>query len=213
MKKIVSLFQRNYEGDRLVRDELVAGAEWVAAGEGIATLKLDGTCCMWRDGKLWKRFELKAGKTGPVGFEAAQQPDSVTGDVPGWVPVGDGPDDARHREALAAAGGMLQDGTYELCGPKVQKNPEGYATHVLLRHGSQVLADCPRTFDALREYLRCRDIEGVVWHHHDGRMVKIKGKDFGFRRGKFDEFAIRRAHVGGGNVALAVGSIGANHDI
>lgn len=213
MKKIVSLFQRNYEGDRLVRDELVAGAEWVAAGEGIATLKLDGTCCMWRDGKLWKRFELKAGKTRPVGFEAAQQPDIVTGDVPGWVPVGDGPDDARHREALAAAGGMLHDGTYELCGPKVQKNPEGYAAHVLLRHGSQVLADCPRTFDALREYLHGRDIEGVVWHHHDGRMVKIKGKDFGFRRGKFDEFALRQAHVGGGNVVLAVGSIGANHDI
>ena len=36
--------------------------------------------------------------------------------------------------------------------------------------------------DALREYLRCRDIEGIVWHHPDGRMVKIKGKDFGFRR-------------------------------
>ena len=43
MKKIISLFQRNYEGDRLVRDELVPGAEWVAAGEGVATRKWDGT--------------------------------------------------------------------------------------------------------------------------------------------------------------------------
>lgn len=183
MKKTISLFQRNYDGERLVKDELVPGAEWVADGEGVATRKFDGTCCMWHDGMLWKRHELKAGKLAPVGFVAAQSPDAVTGDVPGWVPVGDGPDDKRHREALERAGGALEDGTYELCGPKVQGNPEGYSSHVLVRHGVDVLNDCPRTFDALREYLRGRDdIEGVVWHHKDGRMVKIKGKDFGLRR-------------------------------
>ena len=37
MKKIISLFQRNYHSDRFVRDELVPGAEWVAENEGIAT--------------------------------------------------------------------------------------------------------------------------------------------------------------------------------
>lgn len=36
MKKTIGLFQRNYDGDRLVRDEIVPGAEWVAAGEGVA---------------------------------------------------------------------------------------------------------------------------------------------------------------------------------
>ena len=35
---------------------------------------------------------------------------------------------------------------------------------------------------ALREYLSEGAIEGVVWHHPDGRMVKIKGKDFGIKR-------------------------------
>lgn len=182
MKKIISLFQRNYDGDRLVRDELVPGSEWVAAGEGVATRKIDGTCCMWRDGKLWKRHELKAGKATPAGFEAAQEPDNVTGDVPGWVPVGNGPDDARHREALTAAGGTLPDGTYELCGPKVQKNPEGYTSHVLVRHGTELLTDAPRDWTGLRSYLANKDIEGIVWHHPDGRMVKIKGKDFGLKR-------------------------------
>jgi hypothetical protein len=39
MKKIISLFQRNYDGDRLVRNEVVPGAEWVVAGEGVATRK------------------------------------------------------------------------------------------------------------------------------------------------------------------------------
>jgi hypothetical protein len=26
-----------------------------------------------------------------------------------------------------------------------------------------------------------KDIEGIVWHHPDGRMVKIKKKDFGYK--------------------------------
>jgi hypothetical protein len=43
MRKIITLFQRNYESDRLVRDEVVPGAEWVLAGEGVATRKFDGT--------------------------------------------------------------------------------------------------------------------------------------------------------------------------
>lgn len=189
MKKTISLFQRNYDGDRLVRDEIVAGAEWVVAGEGVATQKFDGTCCMWRDGSLWKRYELKAGKVAPNGFEAAQDADTTTGDIPGWVPVGNGPDDARHREALIAAGNTLIDGTYELCGPKVQGNPEGYASHRLVKHGCVVLEGCPRTFDALREYLSDGSIEGVVWHHPDGRMVKIKGKDFGIKRKPAMRFA------------------------
>lgn len=185
MKKTVSLFQRNYDGDRLVRDELVPGAEWVAAGEGLATRKHDGTSCMWKDGRLWKRHELKAGKTAPVGFVPAQEPDSVTSDVPGWVPVGDGPEDARHREGLAHHLGyaQMEDGTYELCGPKVHGNPERKPVHMLIRHGCEVLDDAPRTYDALASYLANKDIEGIVWHHPDGRMVKIKGKDYGLKRG------------------------------
>ncbi|HEY8877779.1 MAG TPA: DUF5565 family protein [Roseateles sp.] len=187
MKKTISLFQRNYDGDRLVRDELVPGAEWVAAGEGVATRKWDGTCCLIQDGKLFKRYDAKAGRTPPPDFIAAQDPDPKTGHWPGWLPVGDGPDDARHREALSndpwvRAGLSLADGTYELCGPKVQGNPEHFDKHVLIRHGEAVLENCPRTFLALGHYLADHDIEGVVWHHPDGRMVKIKGKDFGLKR-------------------------------
>jgi hypothetical protein len=181
MKKTVSLFQRNYDGDRLVRDELVPGAEWVVAGEGVATRKHDGTCCMVRDGRLFKRYDAKAGKTPPAGFEPAQDADPKTGHWPGWMPVGDGPDDKWHREGLKLSG-PCPDGTYELVGPKVQGNPEQYAAHALVPHGAETLPDAPRTFQALREYLAAEDIEGIVWHHADGRMVKIKGKDFGLKR-------------------------------
>jgi len=184
MKKIISLFQRNYDGDRLVRDEVVPGAEWVLAGEGQATRKFDGSCCMVRGGKLFKRYELKQGRTAPVGFEAAQEPDPVTGEVTGWVPVGEGPEDKWFRAAYhntCLPEDDLEDGTYEAIGPHFQGNAENRPQDELVRHGI-VLIDAPRTFAELREWMKIADMEGVVWHHSDGRMVKIKAKDFEKKR-------------------------------
>lgn len=187
MQKIISLFARNYDGDRLVRDEVVPGAEWVLAGEGRATVKFDGTCCLVRDGKLYKRYDAKRGKPPPAGFEPAQDPDPVTGHWPGWVLVGTGPEDQWHREALAhykpSAETLLSciplDGTYELIGPKVQGNPYRLTHHTLQPHGGAELCNVPREFAGLRAWLATNAIEGIVWHHPDGRMVKVKRKDFG----------------------------------
>ncbi|MCK5644174.1 MAG: hypothetical protein KAJ19_25470 [Gammaproteobacteria bacterium] len=182
MKKIISLFQRNYDTDRLVRDEVTPGAEWVLAGEGRPTRKWDGTACMVRDGKLFKRYDRKVNKPRPEGWEPCEQKlDEKTGHWPGWVPVGDGPEDKWHRSAFEDC--VLIDGTYELCGPKVQGNPEGFACHSLIRHGRKPLDINPITFKDVRDYLSITDIEGIVWHHPDGRMVKIKAKDFGIKRG------------------------------
>lgn len=174
MKKIISLYQRNYDGDRLVRNEVVPGAEWVIQGEGVATEKLDGTCCMIRDGKLHKRYEVKAGKKAPENFEPANEVDSTTGRQQGWLPVGDGPEDQWHREAFQ----NQTDGTYELIGPKVQGNPYQLKEHKLVKHGIYILKDAPRDFESIKRYLDGLNIEGIVWHHPDGRMVKIKRKDF-----------------------------------
>lgn len=189
MKKIPSLFQRNHDGDRLVRNEVTPEAEWVPAGEGEATRKLDGTCCLVRAGRLYKRCEVKPGGKAPPDFEPANDVDEVTGKQQGWVPVGDGPEDRWHREAwqlfqcIQATGDPAEDdGTYELLGPKVQGNAEGKDKHKLEPHGCAELPDCPRDFDGIKAYLAERDIEGVVWHHPDGRMVKIKAKDFGLKR-------------------------------
>lgn len=189
MQKIISLFCRNYDGDRLVRDEIVPGAEWVIAGEGTATVKFDGTCCMVRDGRLYRRYDAwvsgKKKRQPPAGFEPAQEPDPVTGHWPGWVPVGDGPEDRWHREAFSY--GPLADGTYELVGPKVQGNPHAFDKHLLLRHGETVLGNAPRSYGEIKDYFEAfpvragHRIEGIVWHHPDGRMVKIKRRDFGLR--------------------------------
>lgn len=185
MKKIISLFQRNYDGDRLVRDEIVPGAEWVVAGEGVATVKYDGTCCMVRDMKLYKRHDAKNGKATPPQWEPAQDPDPNTGHWPGWVPVNDSPADQWHREAWQDGAGF-EDGTYELIGPKVQGNPYHCGHHALLPHGAEQIANCPRDFTGIREFLAAAGIEGIVWHHPDGRMVKIKSRDFGIKWQEID---------------------------
>lgn len=181
MRKIVSLFQRNYDGDRLVRDEVVPGAEWVLAGEGVATRKFDGACCAILNGVLHKRYDAKQGKEPPPGFIPAQDYDPITGHMPGWLEVGNGSEDRWFREGCERTFGKPftgPDGTYELCGPKVQGNPEGYPDHILVPHGQFILEGVPRNYADLRAYLEPVTIEGIVWHHPDGRMVKIKRKDF-----------------------------------
>lgn len=185
MKKIISLFQRNYDGDRKVRNEVVPGAEWVAAGEGKATFKWNGTSCLIRQGKLYKRHDAKNGKTPPPDFIPAQDPDPVTGHWPGWLPVGDGPEDQWHREAWdywkskCVCRSQCDDTTWELIGPKVQGNPHKAESHILVRHGA-LEVEAPRNFDELRDWMKWQPegFEGVVWHHSDGRMVKIKKSDF-----------------------------------
>jgi hypothetical protein len=181
MEKIISLFQRNYDGDRLVRDEVVPGAEWVIAGEGVATRKWDGTACLIRDGKIYKRYTLKPGRTAPRDFDAVTALDSKTGEQQGWVPVGDGPEDAAYREAFQF-NYPCPEGSYELLGPKIQGNPERKERHCLVRHGLCILPLVPVSFDGLERYFAAHDVEGIVWHHPNGRMVKIKGKDFGIKR-------------------------------
>jgi len=192
MQKIISLFQRNYDGDRLVRDEVIRGAEWVLNGEGIPTLKWDGTCCMVKNNELYKRYDAKKGKTPPDGFIPAQEPDKVTGHWPGWLLVGAGKEDQYHREAFMD-NAWWEDGTYELCGPKVNGNKQKLTRHILIKHGANVAGTVeipvpnPVTFESLKSFFSAidgqvhKDIEGIVWHHSDGRMVKIKKKDFGYK--------------------------------
>lgn len=182
MKKIPTLFIRDMT-TKLVTPLVTPGCEWVIDGQGVATEKIDGTCCMVRDGKLYKRYDAKQGKTPPEGFEPAQDAaDEHTGHWPGWLLVGDGPDDKWHREAWVHPGAQDNtDGTYELVGPKVQGNPYELKSHILVKHGGDNLEITYLTFDGIKRYLSVHQIEGIVWHHPDGRMAKLKRKDFGLQ--------------------------------
>lgn len=190
MKKIVSLFARNFDtavDDRKVRDEVMPAAAWVAAGEGVATRKWDGMAVLVKDGALFKRYDAKRGRTPPVDFVPVEaSPDPISGHWPGWVPVA-----ATDKPILLSiawgkanlfAGGEIPDGTYEAVGPMIGTrhgpNPENLPEQRLVVHAADELADAPRDYDGLVAYLRDREIEGIVWHHPDGRVVKIKKRDF-----------------------------------
>lgn len=188
MKKIPTLFKRDFTAPKHpIIPEYNEGTEWVLAGEGVATRKYDGMCCMVRDHKLYKRCEVKEGKTPPPDFELVAT-DPETGKSYGWVQVGWGSEDKYFREAIQNVGAdpdkvQIPDGTYELLGPKVQGNPEHWEGHVLQAHNDAERLDLvPTDFKGLEQYMYALDIEGIVWHHPDGRMVKIKKKDFGLKR-------------------------------
>ncbi len=188
MKKIPTIFDRDWTGDKSrVVDTPHLDAAWVFAGEGYPTRKIDGTCCMIRDGQLFKRREVTEEDVQndrlPRGFERADS-DSTTGKIVGWVPVTDAPEDRWHREAFQE---WQNNGTYELVGPKIQGNPENLPDHRLIGHDAvDLIIDTPfeRTFDGIKAFLSEHDMEGVVFHHPDGRMAKIKGRDFGLNRKK-----------------------------
>lgn len=178
MKKIPTLFKRDPETNlKYVTAEVNPGCEWVLDGEGTPTRKFDGTCCLIRNGVILKRREFKDGKPVPAQFEEEDY-DPITGKHFGWVPVD--PDDKGDRWFFEGMndGWDHPDGTYELCGPKVQGNPEEFDKHVLVRHGAEELLDVPRDFEGLRGWLADSNFEGIVWHHPDGRMAKLKRRDF-----------------------------------
>jgi len=187
VKKIPTMFERDWEGDRSrVLDRVNPVCQWVFDGEGVATRKLDGACCRIRAGVLYKRRELREGDVPPPNFETLSF-DEETKKTVGWVPVGDGPEDRWFREAFYALETNVgsTEGTYELIGPKVNGNPEGARVHVLAKHGLLLagpLDNVPRSFEGLRAWFKDRDVEGVVFHHPDGRMAKIKKRDFGMKR-------------------------------
>lgn len=180
MRKIPTLFVRDPNDMRKVLHEVHPECQWVIDGEGEATRKYDGTCVLLdHDGIWFARREVKPGKTVPSGYVEVDT-DPVTGKTVGWEPIDQSPFVKAWQEALGNPHERRAIGTYELCGPKINGNPEGYSGHVLIRHGdADLLDDAPRDFNGLVKYFADFPHEGIVWHHVDGRMTKIKRRDFG----------------------------------
>jgi hypothetical protein len=200
VKKIPNLFERDWNGDKsrvLPIYNKTADVLWVARGEGVATVKWDGSACMVRAGRLYVRYDCKPDRTWPIGFEPCQDPDPVTGHWPGWIPAKGNPSAKWHVDAFENSGGLsLSDGTYEACGPQFQGNPHGFDSNRLIKHGvdrldglNGYLAPAVSELDAAGVYAVIRvgllaknlgvpfEIEGIVWHHPDGRMVKCLASD------------------------------------
>ena len=185
MKKIPTLFKRIYDGNRVkgIIDEVLSGMEWVLAGDGLATVKIDGTCCAIIGGRFHRRYDAKRGRKPPAGAIPCCDPDPTTGHWPHWLPV-DSKDRGSnwHLAAYYNAGGIcLPDGTYEAIGPHFQNNPYALTYDILEKHGNRIITDAPRSFDGLCEYLRVHNIEGLVFWKDGEPRCKIKRSDFGFK--------------------------------
>lgn len=187
-QKMTALFEIdrvNHVGTDVINEK----SAWVFTEPAVATVKRDGTgVLITTEGEILVRRSVKKGKRIPQGFRLAET-DPFTGHMFGVEPMEQSGFKTMLQEALPATGKTLEPGTYELCGPKVNGNPEGFDHHVLIRHGAEVLPVIPdmqtvnpdEAFGLLKELfadLKANGVEGVVWWGADDKRVKLRVKDF-----------------------------------
>lgn len=189
MKKIPTLFEREYENHKVIgiKPIVTPGMQWVLDGEGEATLKMDGSCCAMIDHVFYKRYDAKKGKKAPADAIPCQpEPDPITGHWPHWVPVDDkNPADKWFVEAYKYSrydGDSIfdADATFEAVGLHFQGNPYHVPFDFLTKHGAVKMPDFPRTFEGMKKYFEEVYIEGVVFWKDGEPQCKIKRSDFGF---------------------------------
>lgn len=187
MKKIPTLFERKFENHKIIgiADKITPGCE-EAFYNGVATVKVDGACCAMINGEFYKRYDAKKGKTPPDGAIPCCDPDPVTGHWPHWVRVNyKDPCDKWFFQSYLnfmkdKAIEKPEDGTYEAVGPHFNGNPHLLDADTLWKHG-EIKVDVPRNFEAIKRYLECHQIEGLVFWLNDEPVCKIKKTDFGFK--------------------------------
>jgi hypothetical protein len=185
MKKISTLFKKDPDNLGRVINEINIENQWVFDGEAIATRKFDGTAIAIINGELYKRYDVKKGKQAPVDAIPCQEADPISGHHPHWLKCDRNKVEDKYFFEGFDALENKEDGTYELCGEKVQSNPEKINGHKLIKHGSELLQLPSLNFEDLKAYLSdpSNNIEGIVFHHKsDGRMCKLRKSDFGIRR-------------------------------
>lgn len=186
MEKIPTLFKRG--DDHKVIDDWQEGCEWVLSAHGVATEKLDGMNVRLtvRNGTI-VRLEKRRNPSKRQKHEGIATPWYVDMDEYGsedkWLVI------AAHNTKTE----IWPDGEHpcEAVGPHIQGNSLALEEAVcvpfkLYPEWLLLTPPPPRSFEALKAYLMDFESqysaghqgEGIVWHHPDGRMAKIKRKDF-----------------------------------
>lgn len=194
MKKIPTLFKRTFDENNVVSitNEVTEGLEGILDGEGIATVKWDGACVMVKNGMLYKRYDAKNGKTPPEGAIPCCDPDPVTGHWPHWVVCDYAKSEdkwlceayLKAQDHMMSLERRVEDGTYEVIGPKFQGNPYNLNDNIMLPHGSEPIRELnygTRTFERIRHYLETHNVEGIVFWKDGKPVCKIKRTDFGLK--------------------------------
>jgi hypothetical protein len=186
MQSIPSLFTLDPQ-TRLALPTVTEACRWVPEGFGLATRKWKGWPAMIRDNQIYRHFRVYGPRIAnpPAGFVPAGDPAYDVQD--GWMPCGDGDGDRYYQEAMHDYRKWCHppDDTYELVGPHIENNAEGFSRPTLVSHTRYRLYTCPVDYDDLKQFLRSFNYEGVVWYHREGRrMAKVRLGDFGVKRRK-----------------------------
>jgi hypothetical protein len=184
VKKIPTLFEREFADHKVVciKPNVTEGMEWVLEGEGVATVKFDGSCCAIINGEFYKRYDAKKGKKAPEGAIPCCEPDAITGHHPHWIKVDkNNPADKWYIYALKHSPLSMGDcdGTYEAVGLHFNGNPYNLIEDTLIPHGHHCV-EVTRTFEGIKKYLEENYIEGLVFWKDGEPKCKIKRSDFGF---------------------------------
>ena len=151
---------------------------------------MDGTAARILDEKLYVRYDAKLDKNGnpkplPEGAIPCQERDPITGHLPCWIPA----DRKNHKwhcialdNYIVSKGHIPLEGTYEIIGPHFQNNPYNLERDIMEPHGAQIACFSPidRSFEYVREWLKERNVEGLVFWLDDKPVCKIKRTDFHF---------------------------------
>lgn len=191
MKKIKTIFERDWEGNRKVIDQYVDSALYVTLESCVATEKLDGT-----------NVRLTVRNHTLVRLEKRCNPSKIQKqkgiEEPWYADATDGdPQDKWLFDAVKNTDlSDIPDGEWsgEALGKNIQGNPLNIDTNTIVLFScnkAPVFENVPTTFNELKEWLPkqkskfgndCR-IEGIVWHAPNGEMYKIKTKDFEILKG------------------------------
>lgn len=193
MQKIPTLFERDPADMSRVTARVTPGCEWVFQGEGVPTRKWDGTNVRVT---VARNVPVERGLASVLAtLEKRRNPtreEKAAGAEPGYALASrSDPADKHIFAALdATAFTVWPEGLWsaEALGPKIQGGIDGDRPMLVpfsvpgwaLTHA--LIPQPVRTFEGLATYLRDGAIEGVVFHHSDGRMAKIKARDFGVFR-------------------------------
>ena len=194
MKKIPTLFKREFDEKthkiiNVLPELSESSLQWVLDGEGVATVKWDGSCCAIIDDKFYVRYDAKNGKPIPDGaIKCQEEADPITGHLPCWLPYDENNKgqkwfgEAYKFVSLKADEWGLADGTYEAVGKHFNGNPYNLDYDTLIPHGVDIIdtIELSRTFEGIRDYLKQHYIEGIVFWKDGEPKCKIKRTDFGF---------------------------------
>lgn len=184
MKKIKTIFNRNWKGDGKITTEMTVDREILMIST--ATEKLDGTNVrITVRNHIVVRVEKRRNPTKLEKHKGIEEP--------WYIEATDGdPQDKWIFDGVKNTNfSNVPDGEWsgELIGTNIQGNPLNLDNNRIVFFSlgqAPVFESVPTTYNELKEWLPLQKskygndcgIEGIVWHSPDGQMFKIKTKDF-----------------------------------